>query len=160
NEPRFLIELAGIDYKQRDFAAAKTRLRAALGLRPGDSYAREFLGTLYFLDGNIEAALKYWSPLEKPRLRKVSVAPPPKLDDELLERAIGFTPPQVLSVDGWLGAEARLDNLQIFPRRRLEFIPAPDGTYDASLHLDERSGWGDSKLKGILSLLSGLPYET
>jgi hypothetical protein len=26
--------------------------------------------------------------------------------------------------------------------------------------LDERNGWGDSKLEGIVSLLAGLPYET
>ncbi len=159
-DSRFLVELAGIDYKLHDFAAAKRRLRAALRLNPGDNYTREFLGTLYFLDGNLEAALRYWSRLEKPRLRTVSVTPPPRLDEELLRRALGFNPPQVLSEDMWLGAEARLDNLEIFPHRRLELIPAPGGVYDASLRMVEQGGWGDSKLASIVSLFSGVPYET
>src|SRR2546421_10452612 len=36
NEPRFLVELAGVDYKQNDFAAAKRELRGALGLNSKD----------------------------------------------------------------------------------------------------------------------------
>src|SRR5260370_956113 len=30
----------------------------------------------------------------------------------------------------------------------------------STLHLAERNGWGDSKVEGIVSLLSGLPYAT
>ena len=82
-QARFLIELAGVDYKLKDTRAAKRELRAALKFDPKDKYTLEFLGTLYFLDGNLEAALKYWNAIEKPRLRKVSVAPPPILDPTL-----------------------------------------------------------------------------
>src|SRR5262249_730820 len=67
-QARFLVEMAGVEYKRKDFAAAKAALRAALQLDPRDNYTRDFLGTLYFLDGNLEAALHYWNPLEKPRL--------------------------------------------------------------------------------------------
>ncbi|MBV8514949.1 MAG: hypothetical protein JO260_06585, partial [Acidobacteria bacterium] len=60
-QARFLVELAGIDYKLKDARAAKRKLRAAQRLDPKDEYTLEFLGTLYFLDGNVEAALKYWN---------------------------------------------------------------------------------------------------
>ena len=50
-------------------------LRGALRLAPDDSYIPEFLGTIYLLEGNLEAALKYWNRLEKPRLTAVEVAP-------------------------------------------------------------------------------------
>jgi len=96
-DPRFLVELAGVDYKQHDFRAAKRELHAALRLAGNDSYTREFLGTLYFLDGNLEAALKYWNPIDKPRLRNVAVLPSPRVDETLLQRAIGFNAPQVLT---------------------------------------------------------------
>jgi hypothetical protein len=44
--------------------------------------------------------------------------------------------------------------------QRVELAASKSGNYDATLHLDERNGWGDSKLEGVVSLLSGLPYET
>ena len=56
NDPRFLVELAGIAYKQKDFRTAKDQLHAALRLNPQDAYSSEFLATIYFLEGNIEAA--------------------------------------------------------------------------------------------------------
>ncbi len=65
-DPRFFVELAGVAYKQRDFRTAKDRLRVALRLNPQDAFAREFLATIYFLEGNLEAALKYWNPEDKP----------------------------------------------------------------------------------------------
>jgi hypothetical protein len=42
----------------------------------------------------------------------------------------------------------------------MELSPVDSGSYDATLHLAERNGWGDSKVEGIVSLLSGLPYST
>jgi hypothetical protein len=161
-QARFLVELAGVDYKLKDMRAAKRELRAALKLEPIDKYTLEFLGTLYFLDGNTEAALKYWNAIEKPRLRKVLVAPAPAptLDPVLLQNAIGFNAPQILTSDALLGAEARLDNLEIYPRRREELAPAGDGNYDATFHMAERNLWGDSWWEGALTWLSGLPYAT
>ena len=159
-EARFLVELAGVDYRLKDMRAAKRELRAALKLDPQDAYTREFLGTLYFLDGNLEAALKYWNAIEKPRLRDVSVQPPAKLDPALLQNALGFNAPQVLTSDALLGAEARLDNLGIYPYRRVELSPATGGNYDATLHMPERDLWGEPWWAGALSWLSGLPYAT
>jgi tetratricopeptide (TPR) repeat protein len=159
-DPRFLVELAGIAYKQKDFRTAKNKLHAALRLNQQDSYSAEFLATIYFLEGNLEAALKYWNSLNKPRLSSVRFTPPLKLKGSLRDRAVAFNAPQVLTVDSVLTAEVRLDNLGIFPSRRIELTPADSGNYDVTLHLTERNGWGDSKLEGIISLLSGLPYAT
>jgi Flp pilus assembly protein TadD len=159
-EARFLVELAGVDYKLKDARAAKHELRAALKLEPHDAYTHEFLGTLYFLDSNLEAALKYWNAIEKPRLRNISVQPRPKLDSALLHDAIGFNSPQVLTNDALLQTEARLDNLNLYPQRRIELAPANDGNYDAILRLAERNLWGESSWEGALSWLRGLPYST
>src|SRR6267142_993290 len=159
-DPRFLVELAGIAYKQKDFRAAKDRLHAALRLKPQDAYAREFLATIYFLEGNLEAALKYWNPEDKPRLRSVAFVPSLKLKESLRNRALAFDAPQILTGDALSATESRLDLLGIFSSRRMELTPTDSGNYGATLHLAERNGWGDSKLEGIVSLLSELPYAT
>jgi tetratricopeptide (TPR) repeat protein len=159
-DSRFLVELAGIAYKQKDFRTAKNRLTAALRLNPQDSYSREFLATIYFLEGNLEAALNDWNLLDKPRLGNVSFTPALKLKESLSDRAVAFNAPQVLSAEALLTTEARMDNLGIFSNQRMELSPADSGYYDATLHQAERNGWGDSKLEGIVSLLSGLPYAT
>jgi tetratricopeptide (TPR) repeat protein len=159
-DPRFLVELAGVNYKEKDFAAAKRHLRAARRLDPHDSYTQDFLGTIYFLEGNLDAALKYWNDADKPRLRAVTMEPPPHLSAEILRRAIAFNPPQVLTGDAWLTTQQRLDNLGIFSAQRTQLASAGGGNYDATLHLAERNGWGDSRLEGAISLLGGLPYAT
>jgi tetratricopeptide (TPR) repeat protein len=159
-DSRFLIELAGVAYRQKDFRTAKRHLHAALKLNPRDSYPGEFLATIYFLEGNIEAALKYWNPEDKPRLKSVAFNPSLKLTESLRNRAVAFNAPQVLTAGALLTTQARLDNLGIFSSRRMELSPADSGTYDATLHVAEKNGWGDSKIEGVVSLLSGLPYAT
>jgi len=159
-DSRFPVELAGIAYKQKDFRTAKKDLHAALLLNPGDAYSHEFLATIYFLEENLEAALKYWNPEGKPRLRSVGFQPAGHLSQALRSRTLDFNAPQVLSADALLTTEARLDNLGIFSSRRIELRPADSGSYDLTVHLAPRNRWGESKLEGILSLLSGLPYAT
>src|SRR6266481_4807282 len=159
-DPRFLVELAGIAYKQKDFRAAKDRLHAALRLNPQDAYAREFLATIYFLEGNLEAALKYWNPEDKPRLGSVAFAPSLQLKESLRNRALAFNAPQVLTGDALLATQSRLDHLGVFSNLRIELHPSESGNYDLTLHLAERNGWGDSKVEGIVSLFCGLPYAT
>jgi tetratricopeptide (TPR) repeat protein len=159
-DSRFVVELAGIAYKQKDFRTAKKNLRAALTLNPRDSYSREFLATIYFLEGNLEAALRHWNLVDKPRLRSVAYVPSLKLKESLRDRAVAFNAPQVLTAYALLTTQARLDNLGIFSSRRIELTPTDSGNYDATLHLAERNGWGDSRVEGIVSLFSGLPYST
>jgi len=160
NDSRFPAELAGIAYKQADFRKAKFLLQAAMRRNPGDSYSREFLATIYFLEGNLEASLKYWNPEDKPRLRGVAFSPELKLKESLRDRAVAFNPPQVLTSEALLSTQARLDNLGIFSSRRVELTATDSGSYDLTLHLAERNGWGDSKTEAVLSLFSGLPYFT
>src|SRR5258707_658951 len=107
-----------------------------------------------------DADLLHWNPEYKPRLRSVAFAQSLKLKESLRDRTVAFNAPQVLLADALLATQARLDNLGIFSSRRMELAPADSGDYDVTLHLAERNGWGDSKVEGIVSLLSGLPYAT
>jgi tetratricopeptide (TPR) repeat protein len=158
-DPRFLTERAGAEYKLGDYREAKNDLRKALRL-DRDPYIPEFLGTLYLLEGNLEAALRYWNRLEKPRLASLEAVPPSKTKKALVDRAVAYAPPAVLGLEAYLATDALLENLDVFPHVRTEIIPADDDAYKATLHLAERSGWGSSPLEGAMSLLRGLPYET
>jgi len=159
-DARYLTERAGAEYKLGEYGAAKKDLRKALRLAPADAYIPEFLGTIYFIEGNLEAALKYWNQLEEPRLMAVEVSPPAKTDKTLLDRAVRFAPPQTLQRHAVLETDALLENLGVFPRWRTELTPAGDDGYNAKLKLTERSGWGANAMDGAISLLRGLPYET
>jgi tetratricopeptide (TPR) repeat protein len=159
-DARFPVELAGIAYKQKNFRMAKKELQTALRLNPRDTYAHEFLATIYFLEGNLEGALEYWNPEDKPRLRSVTFVPALPLSEPLRNRALAFNAPQVLTNDALLTTKSRLDNLGTFSSRRITLAPVESGNYDLTFHLAERNLWGDSKTEGMASLLSGLPYLT
>ena len=91
-DPRFLIELAGIAYREKQFARAKQELRRALAMNPKDDYANNFLASIYFQEGNLEAALKYWNRARKPKLEDLTFEPAPKLRPLVLDRAFAFAP--------------------------------------------------------------------
>ena len=67
----------GVAFKQKDYPRAARYLRRALHLDPHDAYGNDFLGTVYFLQGNIEAALKSWNRVNKPAVAEVRTVPIP-----------------------------------------------------------------------------------
>ena len=68
-DERFPIELGGVAFKQRRYSEAARWLRLGLRLAPGNAYGNDFLATIYFLQGNLEAALKYWNRIAKPPIK-------------------------------------------------------------------------------------------
>ena len=166
-DKRFPIELAGLAFKQKQFADARRDLRRALRLDPNDVYALDFLATVELLEQNLEAALKLWNRVDKPRIEEVISDPQPRVDSVLLDHAFAFAPAAVLKVGDYRTTQARLALLGIFSRYQFELTPRPsDGFDEHSPKFDllfravERNGWGDSKLDGALSLLRGVPFET
>jgi tetratricopeptide (TPR) repeat protein len=84
-DARFLVELAGIAYREKRFAKATRYLRRSLTLYPDDEYANDFLASIYFEQDNLEAALKYWNRVGKPKLSDLAFEPQPKLSPLLLD---------------------------------------------------------------------------
>ncbi len=153
HDKRFPIELAGVAFKQKKYAAAKQELRRAQHIDPSDSYANDFLATLYFLEGNLEAALKYWNRAGLPRVEQIRVEPEPRADAMLVDRAFAFAPMSTLQREEYLATRARLDLVDLFPGWNLELQPrgTRDG-FDAVLHAPASPTW--------LAMLRGIPYET
>ncbi|HEX8924822.1 MAG TPA: hypothetical protein VF786_03470, partial [Terriglobales bacterium] len=129
-------------------------------LTPKDEYVNDFLGTTFFLNGNLEAALKYWNNVGKPSIEQVSVDPRPRLDPVLLDRAVAVAPGTVLSDDQLLISQARLQALEVFTNTSLQLQAKDDGKFDLAVHASERNGFGDDKWEALLSTFGGVFYQT
>jgi hypothetical protein len=158
-DKRFSLELAGVCFKQKNYVEAEFHLRRALRLDPADPYANDFLAGVYFLLGNLEAALKYWNRVSKPEIEEVRLEPVPKVDPVLLDNAFAFAPATVLRLDELQTTQARVNGLNIFDNYRFGLEARPDGKFDMVFRASERNGWGSTKLEGLLSLFRGLPFQ-
>jgi len=159
-DKRFPIELAGVEFREKRFAAAAIHLRRALRLDPEDEYANEFLATVYFLQGNNEAAVKFWNRLPQPRPGLAAIRNEPKLKvrPALLDHALAFSPSSVLTLRELRETEARLRNLEILQSYRLDLLSSGD-RFDAVVRAQELNGFGNSKLEALVRTFSGLPNQ-
>jgi len=159
-DKRFPIELAALCFKQKKYAQAADYLHRALRLDPADTYATDLLASVYFLQGNREAALKYWNRVGKPHVERVLLDPPLKVDPALLDRAFVFAPASVLRLSEIQTTQARITGLGIFPDQKFDLEARPDGAFDVVFRARERNGWGANKWQGLISLFRGLPFQT
>jgi tetratricopeptide (TPR) repeat protein len=158
-DPRFVIELAGIAYQEKQFSQAKRDLHRALAMNPKDDYANNFLASIYFQEGNLEAALKYWNRTGKPKLEDLTFEPAPKLRPLVLDRAFTFARGAEWQREQFLTTQARLRALDLYPGMFFELRAHDDGSFDLGFHAAERNGWGSSKWEGAVSLLRELPFQ-
>ena len=159
-QKRFPIELAGVAFEQKQYPRAAAWLRKALRLDPADNYANNFAGTVYYLMGNLPAALKYWNRIGKPQIHSLNLDPSLQVRPLILGRAFAFSPAARMTLQQFQTTRARLDGLGIFPTYRVELSPRTNGSFDANFHALERDGFGSSRWAAAVSMLSGLPYET
>jgi hypothetical protein len=153
-DKRFPIELAGVEYRLGNPLVARRYLHEALRLDPADNYANDFLGTLYFVAGNAEAALKYWNRVGKPRIEFVQTVPASPVKATLLDRAIATAPGSLLRLDGYLSTRAWIEGLDAFGAFRLDLEAKEHGEFGTVLR------WGGkNRLAQVGTLLSGLPVQ-
>lgn len=157
-DARFLEEMAGIAYHDKRFAPAKKDLRRALVLDPKDTYASNFLASIYFLEGNLEGALKYWNRVGKPKLNDLTYDPQPQLNPLILDRAFKFSPGAVWTRNQYLTTHAELQSLELFPHTFYELQAQRDGAFKLVWHGSQEPSWRDKRWQAAVSMLRGLPY--
>jgi hypothetical protein len=157
-EKRFTLELAGVCFRQKNYPAAAGYLRRALRLDPADTYANDFLASVYFLQGNIDAALKYWNRISKPEIEEVRIDPALRVAPALLDHAFTIAPASALDLRELQTTKARVSGLNAFSNYRFDLEARPDGKFDMVFRARERNG--GSKWGWLLALLRGLPYQT
>jgi hypothetical protein len=158
-DKRFPIELAGVAFKQNRFSEAVRDLQRALRLDPKDNYALDFLGTIYFLEGNLEAALKYWKRIGKPKIASVRNEPHLRVRPALLDHAFAFAPTGVLTLDQLLASQERLRLLEIFTGYRIEADARGDGNFDVVFRAQELNGFGNTRLETLVRMFSSILFE-
>jgi predicted double-glycine peptidase len=149
-----LLQSASRAFREQRLDDAKRDLRSDLNRNPSDSYASDFLATVYYLQGNTEAALKYWNRAGKPTLRNIRIDPKLRTNPVLLDRAFAFAPGDIVSLENYRTTQRRLEGAEIFPRHEVELSPADGDDFDAILHAGEDNG------PGYISWLRGVPYQT
>lgn len=148
------LDLASKAFRDENLPEAREHLTSALRLKPSDQYANDFLATVYFLQNNTEAALKYWNRAGKPSIENIRIDPPLNVDPVLLDRTFAFSRGSLLRLADFETTEARLDALGIFPRYRMELSPSANERFDLTFHAADRSGLN------IRSWARGLPFQT
>jgi tetratricopeptide (TPR) repeat protein len=159
-DKRFPLELAGVAFKQKRYPVAARCLRRALHIDPSDAYGNDFLGTIYFLQGNVEAALKYWNRVGKPQIVEVRSQPTPQVNAALLDRAMAFAPASVLRLPDLLTTEVRVRGLEIFSYYQFDLQSRDDSKFDILFRNRERDGWGQGTLEKLFLLFRGLPFQS
>jgi len=159
-DPRFPLELAGVAFKQKRYPLAARRVRQALNLAPHDPYANDFLGTIYFLEGNLDGSLKYWNRVDKPQVMELKMEPEPRVSPALLDRAFAFSPASMLERSAFQTTDVRIRSLGIFPRYQLDLHAREDDRFDVWFRNQERNGFGNSRWEGLFLLFRGLPFLT
>lgn len=159
-DARFLNELAGVEYLRKNNKAAKHWLLRAVKLNPNDNYADDFLGTLYQMDGNLAATLKYWNRVNKPFLTDVVFPASAALDPAFRARIFDFSAGQVFTLDRLFTTDANLDRAGVLATDRIDLLPAPGAQgYLATVDMQPLAlpltGW----LGWTLPMLRELPYQ-
>ena len=160
SDKRFPIELAGIEFKQKNYSRATFWLRRALRIDGADAYGNEFLATTYFLEGNLDAAIKYWNRVQKPQIENVRSNPQPQVDPILFDHALAFSSASTLWLTDLWTTDARIQQLGIFPAYKFELTPTQDGKFDVSFNSLEQNGWGNNKWQAMLSFFRGAFQQT
>jgi predicted double-glycine peptidase len=148
------LNLASQAFREEKLTETREHLASALRLNPSDQFANDFLATVYFLQDNTEAAIKYWNLAGKPSVDNIRIDPPVRIDPLLLDRTFAFSRGSVLRLSDYEKTEAKLDALGVFSRYRLELSPSEGGRFDLTLHAAERSGLN------IRSWARGLPFQS
>src|SRR5262249_40572995 len=158
-DQRFPIQLARIAFQQKKKPEAKHYLHRALRLDPADAYANDFAATIYFLEGNTEAALKYWNRIAKPEITALRTEPALHIRPVLLDHAFALAPASFLKLDQLLISQARMQMLEIFPSYRFDLSARENGQFDMIFHAQERNGFGNTKIEALLRTFGGIFFQ-
>ncbi len=159
-EARYALQLAGVALREGDHASARRHLARALGLDPGNAYARHFLGTIYYLEGNLEAAVKTWNQVGRPRIEGLRMELPAGVDPVLVERALRVSSSGLLKWEDLLHSQARLDLLDAFSDHRFDLVARENGAFDLRLRARRGGLQAERGVGRFAGALGSLPFQT
>jgi tetratricopeptide (TPR) repeat protein len=133
-----LIEIAGVQLLQHDYAAAVATATDATRLAPDSARAWRMLGASLFLDGQQEPALTAWNQAGGLRLDLVRIDGLSRTRYGVVEQAVGLTPGTPLTPSGLQLARRRLESVPALSAARLDYVPTGGGITDVHASVVER----------------------
>lgn len=161
-DPRFQTELAGVAYLANRLAEARRRLHRARQLGSADPYVAEFLGTLYLLEGNVEAALTLWEPIDRPLLSRdqLGTGLEDVLSPTLASSAAAFSADTPMTQAGFLLSSRIVSLLGVCAAHTLVLEAEENTRYRALIRCVERPAFGENRVATLLMLTRGLAYQS
>jgi tetratricopeptide (TPR) repeat protein len=158
NDSRFHNELADLYLTNNDRDAAKSELRRALVVDPGNNYASDLLATIDMSEGEVQAALRSWNNSGRPVINDILHNYYLRFGSWVVRDAVAFHPAGVLRYSEWKTTESRLLETDNFANVGLEIEPTrvPD-QYNAVVRTNAKTNSFSNFLFGILK---GAPIET
>jgi hypothetical protein len=148
------LEAASSAFRHEDYRSAKKYAQRAESADSHNATTNDLLATLYLLDDNVEAALKYWNRTEQPAIRNIEIDPRLKVDPVVLDSAFAFSRGSILTDGDFLLTKRRLDATRLLSNYTFDFSPVDDKRFDVTLRAADATG------AHYLSWLQGLPYQT
>jgi len=148
------LNLASTAFREERLSETREHLTAALNVNPSDAYTNDFLGTVYFLEDNTEAALKHWNRGGKPVIENIRIEPGLRINPVLLDRSMSFSRGSLLKLSEFEDTQARLDSLRVFSRYRMELSPTDSDRFDLTFRAVEPSRMN------FWSWAAGLPFQS
>jgi hypothetical protein len=151
------LEAASEAFRAGDLQTAKRLVHQSDPAAGSERVRNELLATAYFLEDNLEAAVKYWNRNDAPRVREVMTEPEVRVNPVFLDRTMGIARATVLQHRDLALAGKRLQAADAFSSFTLDLIPSPGSQseeFDLRLRAAERPKWSP------WTLARGLAYET
>ena len=160
-----LLPVSRHDFERRWSGCGNWTLLAVPGARPaamprgnlrpaaGDARANEYLGTLYFVEANYDAAVKYWNRAGKPRIDALEYSPALPLDPVLVNRLEPVSRGDLLTPEKLRYTRRLLDSLGFLGRQQVEVIAEPEERYTLLVRTTTRASFPKP-----LTTLRGAPF--
>lgn len=159
-DSRFPLGLAGLEFKRGRLSRAEAWLNEARRKGAGADYLNEFLGTIYYLRENLEAALKYWNRLGRPEITALQYESVQPVDPVLFDRFFTFSRNEILTLKELRATQRRIEAARIFSRIRFQLEPAGERTFELRFLSSPRAGVNHGKRAALFTMLKELPFET
>ena len=156
------LELGGIYFRKKEHQKAVQFIKRAIKINPDNEYSHDFLGTLYFINGLTNHALREWNRINKPIMANLSIENDRLKRKELIIKELRFSPGQMIRASMIRESRKRLDKIGNISNVSFNLVPHQESPEDFDLLLSfyEEKGFGKNLGFFLINLLGDIPQKT
>ncbi|HEX9899031.1 MAG TPA: C39 family peptidase, partial [Candidatus Methylomirabilis sp.] len=131
-------ERAGLRFLSGDWPGAIRLAEQALALDPNDAHTWQLLAGSFFLEGDVEGALRAWNHVSEPRTDLTHIDGLSRIRYSTIAGQLDLPPRRVLTPRAFRQARRRLAEVPAQADSRLSLRPGPGGMAQVDVALQER----------------------